>query len=592
MIFKTFISKIKLTVVFFFTVFTTFGANVFAIDPAAYFDKDTYVYLEIYPAEFSIKKVKNLFFSLMVKEKAESEWQSLEDYFVEDIGINILSIENLKSSGFNTANPVGIGMNYNIEKIQNGNYTNTKYNKYITILLPVIDSTKAFQFIKESFINNSGNRQQNLQNQPKTPTVVEIEKDFLLRVYDPAKNTPPVFIYRTDNFIIVSENLATIKKYASSSTRPLNKHADYLESQKNYEKRKNTSDVIAFFFINQKNIDAEIRVKPRLLFDNILMDNAYVKELAANCDFISGAVILNEHDLKIIADYTFRRNYLDTKNSFLSNSFNFNNQSFFPDNLTELPLAFLKWQTGFSDGGGQIDNKMIVVNNQDIEKFFTKLSGGVTATVPENMGALFKNNISFFIQDLPPLKDIQNYYLWKGYLGMNYNPAYFEKFKQYMNNLITASKNSKTISIIYSKPAVNSKKEPQWNSQWEFNISRFIKKYDKIKEKVVYEENIIKMYILADDKQIVITHDPALSKKIPPQSSSPLYNRLLPENSTGNRMIFSCLDIHKFATYIKKSSLAFSNNYLFYLEKINSIFFVVNRENNIITEQLIIKLDK
>ncbi|MDH4262625.1 MAG: hypothetical protein OEV78_06240 [Spirochaetia bacterium] len=554
--------------------FSLWNTSISAYDPSSYFDDATSVYVEVYPAEDSINKIKKLFNSLMNKEKAETEWRSFEDYFSEDIGFNILSLENLHSAAFDTSSPAGIGINYMFEKANSD-----KTIKYVTVLLPTTQATKSFQFLKNALLN----RIKQNQVPSKTPLLVEIEKDSLVRIFDPSIDAMPVFIYKSDHFIIVSENPATIKSYSKPSSNPLNKNNNFITRKKLYEKKVKKSDIIGFYFINQKVFDRRIRVRPRLLFDNILMDNSYVKEFSANSDSICGILTINDHEVKVIADYIFPLNYLLKNNSFLANIFNFKNKSYFPDNITALPMAFVKWQTNFSSdhynetGENTIDEK--IINN-----FVTRITGGLDVAIPEKIILLFKENISIYIQDVPNFKDINNYYLWKGYLSMNYNPQYYGKFLKYMENIIASSKNSKKTSVVYSKSGEI--------SQWELNITHFIKKYDKIKEQVVLDEKIIKTYIFSDSSQIIITHDPTLLKKKPAQSISPIYSRLLPDNTKGKHMLFSYIDIKMFLAYLKKTSLAFSNNYLSYLENLNSVFFTVNQENDTITEELIIKLDK
>lgn len=578
--FQRFCQVFSLVAICFFVPDT---AAIHAAQPVSHFDRDTYVYLEIYPAKVGLKKIRQLFFSMMNKEKAKTEWASLEEYFSQDIGINLLSPESLASSGFSINHPIGLGIHYSLEKINNGRgNTSLKYKSNVTLLLPAHNPAKAYAFFKDVFKRSADRpRPQGPNYAADKISVRELEKDRFLTIMDPARNGAPLYIYRGEDSLVVSENIAFAKKYAAVSSTPLEKNAAYLESKKQYENNKYKNDMVCFFFINQKISDENTRINPRLLFDNILMDNTYIKELSANSDYISGAMILHDQGLKVRMNYTFPQNYLKGGSSFLAETFNFKNQSFFPDNLTALPMAFLKWQTNFPGNGN--GNHKSILSNQTMESFIGKLTGGLPVVVPEGIKSLFKDNISLYVQEIPPLKDINNYYLWKGYLGIHYNPAEFEKFRKLMDNLVASSAKSKNVKIEYSKTGDK--------FQWQFAISRFIKRYDKVTGQVVYDEKIHKMFVWADSNQIIITHDPQWGDQQPPRSSSPLHERLLPEKNPGKLMIFSYLDTKKFLSHIAKSSLVLTENYFSYFENLKSMYLLVSQENDTITEELLIMLD-
>jgi len=575
---------------YFFTPCFTQAPALSASSPAATFDANTYTYFEIYPANVTVKKIKQLFFSLMNKEKAETEWKSLEDYFLEEIGINVLSTEYLAAAGFQLNEPIGIGMNYSVERITSpAKNVNLKYHTTLTAILPAAHPVKAYEFFKLVF-KQRDNRQKRqypadppARDQSSRLTVTEIEKDLFLKITDPGKNNDALYIFRANHAIILSGNPELARKYAAPSANSLEKTTGFQEARKFLENGKSGSDITGFFYINQKISAEETRINPRLLFDNIVMDNTYIKELSANAEYISGAISIREQELKVAMNYAFQKDFFKNNRSFLADSFNFKNQNFFPDNLAAPPMLFFKWQTNFSGDKKNLNQKNII-NDQNIGAFISRLSGGLVAVIPENIKSLFKENISLYVQDIPSLRDINNYYLWKGYLSMNYNPANFDKFKLLMNNLVSASAKSKNVKIVFSN--INNK------LQWEFQITRYVKRYDKTSEQVVYDENIIKMYVLADSKQIVITHDPALAKKMPPSSSSPLSKKLYPENNASKQMIFTYVDAKKFLTYLSKSSPALRETYLSYFENVKSLFLLVNQENNLIREELVIRVEK
>jgi len=554
------------------------NTNIFANEISVKFDNNTYLYMEIFPANVSILKIKKLFFSLMPKKKAEAEWTSWEDFFSEDFGLNLISVDALKSAGFNVNLPIGIGFQFVPDK--QGNNQNKESSALL--IIPADDPMKVYTFFLNLLSKKNGNNNENFQNNSRA-RVTELEKDTLIRVDSTTAKDKPVYIYRHTDFIFISDRQESVKTQTFEKNQSLANNPDYMESRKFYKSKNLYGDMIGFFFINQKLAKTNSRFNPVFLFDAILMDNAYANEISANANYIAGVITLKDFELRIMVNFFFPLNYFQGNRSILAKTMDFKNQHFFPDKLSELPLFFFKWQSNFSSPFQTSDGSHFI-NDDQIRKFLLKLTREQVDEIPQNLGLLFKDNISFYIQDFPGFKDINNYFLWKGFVAFNYNPKYIDKFHDLMNNLSKTRKKNNRLPVLTT--------ETSGKKQWEIPVPVLVKKYNRKTEKMESEEIIKNVFIIEDASQIVITHDPIYIKKKPAETSTSIYDRFFPGSMTSRRIMFVYLDLKKFISYINIRTLAVAKNYLAYLENIKYVFFLVNLENDMISEELVVKIDK
>jgi hypothetical protein len=538
-------------------------------NPAEYLADDTLLYFEVLPAKITIPRLKKMFFSLMDSQKALTEWDTFGEIFTEEFGINLLSAEQLESNSFNMDNPVGIAVNYSAYK----NKHITNYQRKLTWLFPSVNPEKSFSFFKNHLLKESEN---------KTFQIQEIKNNHMIRFN---KGQIIYIIMKIDNYIVYSNDEKVINEYQSIRYKNLAQSENFLAFKKYHLEKKLSNDEVLFFFINSEESKSPFRENPRLLLDNILMDNILIKELARNSIYIGGFFHATSNDIKITIQYFFPDKFLDDKNTFLGEFLNYNSTDVFTDSISHLPFAYARWQSNFS-GKTQNTTEKNFTSRKNIEKTLRNLLDDKTIEIPDNFEYLIKDNVSLYIEDVPRFNLINKYYLWKGYLTFTYDNNYLNSFNEFMKKLSEdAEKNNQDFSI-------NKIKIPGKNL-WEIQVKKIIKKYDRQKDEVIEELKIYPFFILVETNSITLTHDPGIQHIKPSIDNKTIIQKTDLNSKNKDNIIFAFLDITRLNKYFKESSFAVSFlNYLSYLEKAKYALFKVTRTNNTIMKEMIVKLDR
>jgi len=552
-----------------------FTSSLFSYEPSEHVDKDTFIYMELSPLNYSVAKTRKLFYSLMDRENADSEWQSMQDIFLEEYGINFLSPDDVKSHGFDIHSPLGAFINYTTIPAKN----TVVYKKYFCALLPSLDPAVSYEFLLEWFRKSATSPS---MSDPGQLQFREIEKGKIFGLFSQSENPDNIFVLKTDGAILISDNLAFLKKPEINVSNALSRDKDFINTQKYYKKNSSHQDSIGYFFINSKKQDVRIKNNPKLLLDNILLDNVFIKELSGKSNCIAGEIKINDRTLKLNMDYFFPDNYLSQRESLLADALNFQKQTFFPDYMQSAPFVYIKMQSAFSDAVIK-RQRLGMPAQRTLQMLFQKLTNGIAMEIPENLELLPKDNISFYIKDIPAFRELNKLYKWKYYISFSYNSAYFKSFSDFMNNLEKKSLELNDLKIESS--------ETKGKYFWKMIVTDYNKKFDRKLRQVIIQENRYNVYMLAQDSQIIITDDEKINTGIPGKSGTPLYEKLDPERSEKKEILFSYFNIKKLLLYFEQNTFAFPvKNFLGYLENAENAVFKVTSDKNIISKEFILKI--
>lgn len=565
-------------------LFFAFSAgNLSSLSLASNFKSDTFIYLEFSPLDAGLSKVKKFFFSLMNKKKAESEWSSLERAITEEFGVNLLSPKELKEIGIDINSPIGAAI-YAIPVKRDHNVT--VYENDTTVIFPATNAQTAYEFFLDSFRQSAEPRDPGSRGRGRLYSVIEYEKNKLFGVIKPKSKN--LYFFKTKNSIVLSENIQLIPGRGPKPQKSLEDSKDFQQARAYFNKHGKSRDSFGFFFVNPHAFGLNSGFKQKLLMDTLLFENDFMKSVSDNSTFVSGLIEIARDELNVNMTYFFPDGYLKNEKNYLGKFLDFKNLPYLPDFANPDPFIYGKWQLAFTPPVSPLKKSSLpapLVSNRQLQNILDKLTNQNAPPLPAGIEYLIKDNVSLSFEDIPPFVEFNRYYLWKGVLSFSYHPQYFNLLLNYMDSLEKSARDNPDLKV--------SKKKDGSNYLWTLDITTYEKKLDKDTHRFVRKERLSKIYIYANGKEIIFSHDEKLLRRKPSLFSPPVYKRLAPARDDQKLIILAYINMKRLLAYLKQSTLAFSvKGFLPYLENTKNITFKVMQEKNSISKELRLKLAK
>lgn len=269
-----------------------------ALTPQERVPADTAVFIEGGPIAESLDSLK----TLVANVAGEGVWSILAANIEQKAGVNLLDGQKLEELGIASKEAWALAINMDIET--NGSPSKPSF----VMIVPVQNNAKFYDFLKAKI------------TETQMPLNKELEPGRMLNF---GSENDPGYLVRSDNAVLISNDLALVKAMQSKASDPVAKAKHYTTMRSHLFGRNQNKAPLVAFYLNPKLIIASLKTQSEMLRNlqrdlnkgdeaaPVIDDNSpYVAEIRDNLQSSGGALVANAERISFYFSYKYKEGYL------------------------------------------------------------------------------------------------------------------------------------------------------------------------------------------------------------------------------------------------------------------------------------------
>lgn len=537
------------------------------LDPASYVSEKSLVYVETAPLYRIVEQTKEFFFALADEEVAQADWEMFRETITQELSFDPTDMKEWESAGFDPTSPFAF-----TSQIFPGSEENPAQGA-AAFIVPASNSKRLYNFFYEIYLPEEDESSQENEYAPKT-TINELEKGTFFEVVTKTQNySSSTYVFRTNDFVVISEDNDYIKSFRNKPARPLSRNKEFISQTKLYKSgRFKKNDRFLYVFMNSlKDLD-----DPATLFP--FYSEEYASEMIDHTTSSSLLVSLSANGFNITSYNSIDKEFLADQSSHFFALLDFQPESSLSDLASGSPILYAKIRANF--------RKLIQTFGTDLEPFseevdsiFTKIAEELEMESRLHLLELIDDHLSINIQSLPELTKIDDPVFWNAVVTMNLREDKRKDFYAFMNEMTEKSKGHEQLDTRYTK---ENKREI-----WEIALTHIIEPADP-------EETPIKVirtfYIIKKKSMIYLTSRQKFGDAQMKLSSKPLIKRLHRGNTGEKVNAYFFLNIKRIIAYYKENKMI--HELLSYIKNAKTLEMIIYKDKDNIVQEINLSIDK
>lgn len=543
-----------------------FAPAITALAPAERVSSDIAVYIEGAPLGEGLTSMRTLVGTIA----GEGVWSIMAANFEQRTGVNLLEPEKLEEVGISTKQ--GWGLALNVELVAAANPKRPEF----VMIIPASAGNKLYDFLKAKI------------TEMQMPINKELEAGKLL--YFGSENDPG-YVLRTDDAVLVSNQLEMVKAMASRASQPLSAAPFYTSMRAHLKSRNQNKDPLAAFYLNPKLIVSSLKTQSELLrniqkeLNNgkenapVIDDNSpYIAEIRDNLQSSGGALVANAEKVSFYFSYKYKEGYLADQSKIYPRIIQVKTAPLASDSLTRNPLHYSLLKFNLL-GAVELFKSLSPVFAEKYGRNVAEIKTQMGLDLEKDIIASLRGNFNFQVLSIPPeakTKDIQAWELYGSFgiqSGTGDNWIKFFKAMQKMAKKAEANKPKKT--------------------KFEFDeddAGKFVVITGE--EKVGGKRKAVTVVALIRESEIIISNSRANALKATKSSATTLSERLTKTPYDAAQGIFF-VDLQQIFKYAMKSKEAASlKSYAAMLEKLKYFAIISSIQGDFATAETSLQIKK
>ena len=274
------------------------GQQLVALTPQERTPADTAVFIEGSPIAESIDSLRTLVSSVA----GEGVWSIFAANLEQKSGVNLLDAQKLEEIGIATREAWALALNMEIES------TGTTSKPSFVLIVPAQNNAKFYDFIKGKI------------TEAQMPVNKELEPGRMLNF---GAENDPGYLVRSDNAVLISNDMAMVKAMQSKASSPIAKAQHYTTMRSHLFGRNQNKAPLVSFYLNPKLIVSSLKSQSELLRNlqrdlnkgeenaPVIDDNSpYVAGIRDNLQSSGGALVANAEKISFYFSYKYKEGYL------------------------------------------------------------------------------------------------------------------------------------------------------------------------------------------------------------------------------------------------------------------------------------------
>ncbi len=539
---------------------------IVAVAPADRVSSEIAVYVEGAAVAEGLTSMRTLVGTIA----GEGVWSIMAANFEQRTGINLLEPERLEAIGINTKQ--GWGLALNVELMPAGNAKRPEF----VMIIPSSAGNKFYDFLKTKVIET------------QMPVSKELEAGKLFHF---GSENDPGYILRSDDAVLVGNQLEMIKAMANRASQPLSSAPFYTSMRAHLKARNQNKDPLAAFYLNPKLIVSSLKAQSELLRNiqkelnkgnenaPVIDDNSpYIAEIRDNLQSSGGAFVANAEKVSFYFSYKYKDGYLADLTKIYPRIIQVKTAPLASDSLTRNPLHYSLLKFNLL-GAIELFKSLSPVFAEKYNRNVAEIKTQMDLDLEKEILGSLRGNFNFQVLSIPPEAKTKDIQAWELYGAFGIQPGTGDNWIKLFKAMRKMAKKAEA-----SKPK---------KTKFEFDedeTGKFV--IITGEEKVAGKRKAVTVVALIRDSEVVISNSRANAVKATKSSATTLSERLIKTPYDAAQGIFF-VDLQQIFRYAMKSKEAASlKSYAAMLEKLKYFAIISSIQGDFATAETSLQLKK